>query len=115
VRLRPDPGDEERFDFAIYLRMGIKIFLLFRIRAERGEKIMIVFDRVQKIVAKKLGLDKSKITQDTFLGDLGADQQTLNDIKHALEEEFGVAVKDDEASEFTDVDSICKCIESKIR
>jgi acyl carrier protein len=74
---------------------------------------MTVLDRVRKIVAQALSIPVSTITQDTDLGELGADQQTLNDIKHLIEEEFDIRVSDDEASELTTIEDICELIKSK--
>jgi acyl carrier protein len=76
---------------------------------------MSVLDRVRKVVAQTLGVPVSAISQNTDLGDLGADQQTLSDIKHALEEEFDVTISDDEAADFTTVDSIYEVVKSKLK
>ena len=57
-----------------------------------------VFERVQSIVAERLSVDTDKVTMDAeFIGDLDADSLDLVEVIMALEQEFDLEIKDDEA------------------
>jgi len=57
-----------------------------------------VFERVQSIVAERLSVDSEKVTMDAeFIGDLDADSLDLVEVIMALEQEFDLEIKDDEA------------------
>ena len=57
-----------------------------------------VYDRVRSIVAERLGVDEEKVTMEAeFIGDLNADSLDLVEVIMAMEQEFGVEIKDDEA------------------
>jgi len=57
-----------------------------------------VFERVQSIVAERLSVDTEKVTMDAeFIGDLDADSLDLVEVIMALEQEFDLEIKDDEA------------------
>lgn len=57
-----------------------------------------VFERVQSIVAERLSVDTEKVTMNAeFIGDLDADSLDLVEVIMALEQEFDLEIKDDEA------------------
>lgn len=57
-----------------------------------------VYERVQSIVAERLSVDTEKVTMDAeFIGDLDADSLDLVEVIMALEQEFDLEIKDDEA------------------
>lgn len=57
-----------------------------------------VYERVRSIVAERLGVDEDKVTMDAeFIGDLNADSLDLVEVIMAIEQEFDVEIKDDEA------------------
>lgn len=57
-----------------------------------------VYERVQSIVAERLSVDSEKVTMDAeFIGDLDADSLDLVEVIMALEQEFDLEIKDDEA------------------
>lgn len=63
-----------------------------------------LFDKMQKLIADKLDVDPAKITLDaSFRQDLGADSLDTYELVYAIEEELGVSVPDDKASEFETV------------
>ncbi|MDQ3044677.1 MAG: acyl carrier protein [Chloroflexota bacterium] len=63
-----------------------------------------VYERVQSIVAERLGVDEDKVTMDAeFIGDLNADSLDLVEVIMALEQEFDVEIKDDEAENIRSV------------
>lgn len=63
-----------------------------------------LFSKIQDLIAKKLEIDKSKITLDSsFRGDLGADSLDTYELVYAIEEELGVSIPDEKANEFETV------------
>jgi len=57
-----------------------------------------VYERVQGIVAERLGVDEGKVTMDAeFTGDLNADSLDLVEVIMAMEQEFDLEIKDDDA------------------
>ncbi|MFM8593080.1 MAG: acyl carrier protein [Chloroflexota bacterium] len=56
------------------------------------------FERVRVIVAERLGVDEDKVTMDAeFIGDLNADSLDLVEVIMAMEQEFDVEIKDEDA------------------
>jgi acyl carrier protein len=61
-------------------------------------------ERVKKIVAEQLGLDKESIANDaSFVDDLGADSLDTVELVMAFEEEFGTEIPDDHAEKITTI------------
>ncbi len=57
-----------------------------------------VYDRVQGIIAERLGVDEEKVTMEAeFIGDLNADSLDLVEVIMAMEQEFDVEIKDEDA------------------
>ena len=57
-----------------------------------------VYERVQSIVAERLSVEPERVTMDAeFIGDLEADSLDLVEVIMALEQEFDLEIKDDEA------------------
>jgi len=66
--------------------------------AEKEKRVATTFERVQGIVAERLGVDEDTITMDSeFIGDLNADSLDLVEVIMALEQEFGTEIKDEDA------------------
>jgi acyl carrier protein len=60
--------------------------------------VATTFERVQAIVAERLGVDEDKVTIDAeFIGDLNADSLDLVEVIMAMEQEFDVEIKDEDA------------------
>ncbi|HEV2916276.1 MAG TPA: acyl carrier protein [Candidatus Babeliales bacterium] len=53
--------------------------------------------KISAIVAEKLSIDKSTITPESTLQDLGADSLDMVEIIMQIEEEFGIQINDEEA------------------
>ncbi len=64
------------------------------------------FDKVVDIIADKLSIDKSTITGQSTLQDLGADSLDIVEIIMKLEEQFGIQIKDDQAENLHTVDDV---------
>src|SRR5438874_12452489 len=68
------------------------------------EKPMSVEERVKSIIVEQLGVDADEVTAEaSFVEDLGADSLDTVELIMAFEEEFGVAISDDEAEKIRTV------------
>ena len=73
-----------------------------------------VSSKVKKIVADHLGLDETKVQDDSsFIDDLGADSLDTVELVMALEEEFGSEISDSQAEKILTVGDAVKFIEGK--
>ena len=73
-----------------------------------------ISNKVKKIVADHLGLDESKVNEESsFIDDLGADSLDTVELVMAFEEEFGSEISDSEAEKILTVGDAIKFIESK--
>jgi acyl carrier protein len=61
-------------------------------------------DRVKKIVIEQLGVKEDEVKNSaSFVDDLGADSLDTVELVMALEEEFDVEIKDEEAEKITTI------------
>ncbi|MCR5080611.1 MAG: acyl carrier protein [Treponema sp.] len=73
-----------------------------------------LFEKIQKLIADKLGQDVEKVTMEaSFRGDLGADSLDTYELVYAIEEEMGVSIPDDKANEFETVKDAYDFIKSQ--
>ncbi len=73
-----------------------------------------IADKVKAIVADKLGVDASKVTESArFIDDLGADSLDTVELVMALEEEFGIEIPEDEGQAIQSVQDAISFIEKK--
>ena len=73
-----------------------------------------ISNKVKKIVADHLGIDESKVTEESsFIDDLGADSLDTVELVMAFEEEFGSEISDSEAEKILTVGDAVKFIEGK--
>ena len=71
-----------------------------------------VFERVQSIVAERLGVDEDKVTMDAeFIGDLNADSLDLVEVIMAMEQEFDLEIKDEDAENIRTVSDAVQYIQ----
>ncbi|MDR0305040.1 MAG: acyl carrier protein [Chitinispirillales bacterium] len=71
-------------------------------------------EKVQEVVAKQLGKQKSEITPEKkFIDDLGADSLDLSELIMAFEEAFGVdEISDEDSAKFITVGDVVKYVDS---
>ena len=75
---------------------------------------MDIEEKVNAIVAEKLGVDKAEVTPDAvFIDDLGADSLDLVELIMAMEEEFGFEIADEEAEKLRTVGDVTKFIKAR--
>ena len=73
-----------------------------------------VSGKVKKMVADHLGIEESKIADESnFIDDLGADSLDTVELVMAFEEEFGSEISDSDAEKILTVGDAIKYIESK--
>ena len=73
-----------------------------------------ISSKVKKMVADHLGIDESKILDESnFIDDLGADSLDTVELVMAFEEEFGSEISDSEAEKILTVGDAIKFIGSK--
>ena len=74
----------------------------------------MVFEKVQSIIADKLGMDESKISLESSLQeDLEADSLDVMDIITALEDEFEIEIPPEDLTDMEKVSDLVSYIESK--
>ena len=63
-----------------------------------------VLERVQRIVAERLGVEEDQVTENAeFIGDLNADSLDLVEVIMAMEQEFDVEISDEDAEKIRTV------------
>ncbi len=72
----------------------------------------MTLDKVKSLIANQLGISEDKITeQSRLIEDLGADSLDTVEMLMTLEEEFGIAIPDEEAMTLSTVQSIVDLID----
>jgi acyl carrier protein len=75
---------------------------------------MDIEEKVNTIVAEKLGVDRAEVTPDAvFIDDLGADSLDLVELIMAMEEEFGFEIADEEAEKLRTVGDVINFIKAR--
>jgi acyl carrier protein len=70
------------------------------------------FERVRGIIAERLGVDEDKVAMDSeFIADLNADSLDLVEVIMAMEQEFDLEIKDDEAEQIRSVSDAVRFID----
>jgi acyl carrier protein len=79
---------------------------------EEGEEVATTLERVQAIAVERLGVDADKVVESAeFIGDLDADSLDLVEVIMAMEQEFGVEIKDEDAENIRTVGDAVKYID----
>ncbi|MBA7584080.1 acyl carrier protein [Candidatus Atribacteria bacterium 1244-E10-H5-B2] len=66
-------------------------------------------DRIKKIIVDRLGVDKSKITEDSsFVDELGLDSLDIVELIMAFEEEFDIEIPDEDAEKMKTIGDAVK-------
>ena len=70
---------------------------------------METIDRIKKIIVNRLGVDESKITEDSsFVDGLGLDSLDIVELIMVLEEEFDIEIPDKDAEKMKTVGDAIK-------
>lgn len=57
----------------------------------------MIFEKVKEIIVEQLGIDESEVKEDTSFEALGLDSLDVVEMLMAIEEEFGIEIKAEEA------------------
>ena len=75
-----------------------------------------VSDRAKDIIAKHLGIDRDRVTEDAnFIDDLGADSLDTIELAMRFEDEFGCEIPEEEADSMLTVGDVIKFLETTAR
>jgi acyl carrier protein len=72
---------------------------------------MDVAEKVKEIIAEELALDLEEVTEDATFDDLGADSLDIVEVVMAFEDEFDVAIPDEDAEDIGTVQDAVDYIE----
>ncbi|MDR2766324.1 MAG: acyl carrier protein [Holosporaceae bacterium] len=73
-------------------------------------------DKIKAIIADKLGVDPSKVTEEArFVDDLGADSLDTVELVMALEEEFHIEISNAEGQEIQSVKDAIGFVQNKCK
>ncbi len=73
----------------------------------------MIYEKVCQLLSYQLGIDEDKISPSSdIFEDLGADSLDVVTLLMSLEDEFGLTVDDDEATEFHTVGDVVSFIEN---
>lgn len=78
-------------------------------------RITDIQERTTRIIADHLAVDPARVTSEATLDDLGGDSLDALEIVMYLEEEFGVAIDDDEAAGVETVGDFVTLIERTLK
>ena len=74
----------------------------------------MVFEKVKAIIVSEMNVEADKVTMDTLLvDDLGADSLDVVELLMTLEDEFGVAISDEEAVKIKTVGDILNIVNAE--
>ena len=69
-------------------------------------------EKIKPMISEKFGIDEAQITADTrIIEDLGADSLDVVQMLMTLEDDFGITVSEDEASNLRTVSDIVSLID----
>jgi acyl carrier protein len=72
-----------------------------------------ISERVKEIIAKHLGIDLDKVTEDdNFIDDLGADSLDTVELAMSFEDEFGCEITEEAADSMFTVGDVIKFLEA---
>ncbi len=73
----------------------------------------MTFDKVKKLLSEQLDVDQEKITMESSISeDLGADSLDVVELLMSIEDNFGIAVPDEEATNLKTVGDVVKYIDT---
>lgn len=75
----------------------------------------MVLDKIKDMLEKQLGIDKSKITEDSdIIKDIGADSLEIVEFLMDAENEWGITIEEEDVKDLHTIGDIVKYIESRI-
>ena len=75
----------------------------------------MVLDKIKDLLDKQLGIDKSKITEDSdIIKDIGADSLDIVEFLMDAENEWGITIEEEDVKNLHTIGDVVKYIESRI-
>ncbi len=75
----------------------------------------MVLDKIKDLLEKQLGIDKSKITEDSdIIKDIGADSLDIVEFLMDAENEWGITIEEEDVKDLHTIGDVVKYIESRI-
>ena len=75
----------------------------------------MVRDKIKDMLEKQLGIDKSKITEDSdIIKDIGADSLDIVEFLMDAENEWGITIEEEDVKDLHTIGDVVKYIESRI-
>lgn len=75
----------------------------------------MVIDKTKDMLEKQLGIDKSKITEDSdIIKDIGADSLDIVEFLMDAENEWGITIEEEDVKNLHTIGDVVKYIESRI-
>lgn len=75
----------------------------------------MVLDKIKDMLEKQLGIDKSKITEDSdIIKDIGADSLDIVEFLMDAEKEWGITIEEEDVKNLHTIGDVVKYIESRI-
>ena len=75
----------------------------------------MVIDKIKDMLEKQLGIDKSKITEDSdIIKDIGADSLDIVEFLMDAENEWGITIEEEDVKNLHSIGDVVKYIESRI-
>lgn len=79
------------------------------------EDFEMVLDKIKDMLEKQLGIDKSKITEDSdIIKDIGADSLDIVEFLMDAENEWGITIEEEDVKNLHTIGDVVKYIESRI-
>ncbi len=73
-----------------------------------------LFEKLKKIIVEKLEVAEAKVTLDSKIReDLGADSLDTYELLYAIEEDLGITIPEDKATEFEKVGDVLNYLRSQ--
>lgn len=75
----------------------------------------MVLDKIKDMLEKQLGIDKSRITEDSdIIKDIGADSLDIVEFLMDAENEWGITIEEEDVKNLHTIGDVVKYIESRI-
>lgn len=75
----------------------------------------MVLDKIKDMLEKQLGIDKSKITEDSdIIKDIGTDSLDIVEFLMDAENEWGITIEEEDVKNLHTIGDVVKYIESRI-
>ena len=102
---------------ALFLRFIFFIIFLWQIffNLQKNTTMSEIESRVKSIIVEKFGVSESEVTAEAnFTNDLSADSLDRVELIMEIEDEFGIAIPEEEAEKIATVGDAVKFVEEKV-